>query len=518
VNKVSSELTKQTGPTQIQQILTAALTAPVYDIADKTPLQPMPLLSDRLGCEVLIKREDLQPVHSFKLRGAYTKLARLTDEERARGVMAASAGNHAQGLALAAQKMGVKATIIMPRTTPGIKVSAVRKFGAEVQLHGTSFNDALDYAETLAREEGRIIIPPYNDLDIIAGQGTVGLELLSQATDLDAVYIPVGGGGMAAGIGAVMKAVNPDIQLIAVEAEDSACYQAAHAAGKPVDLERVGLFADGIAVRRIGDITFDILEQTMDDIITVKTDEICAAIQDIFNDVRAIAEPAGAVSVAGLKKGQQKYQHKRVAVLLSGANINFHSLRHVSERSELGESGEVVLAATIDEHAGSFRNFCQILGKRAITEFNYRLADQTKANIFVGIKVQDAEHERNDIISQLNNNGIPTLDLSDDEMSKVHLRYMVGGIPPMRFREQVVSFDFPEVPGALMNFLNTLGDRWNITLFHYRNHGAAYGRVLAGFDVPEEQQNDFETYLQELGYRYTNQSHNPAYHCFLNPF
>ena len=502
----------------LQDILTASLTAPVYDIAIKSPLQPMPLLSERLGCEVLIKREDLQPVHSFKLRGAYAKLASLNESEQARGVMAASAGNHAQGVALAAHKMGIKATIVMPRTTPDIKVAAVKKHGAEVILHGDNFSTAQEFALDLAEKEGRTIIPPYNDLAVIAGQGTVGLELLSQATKLDAIYIPVGGGGLAAGVGAVIKSVNPDIDIIAVEAEDSACYLKAHEVGKPTDLDKVGLFADGIAVKQIGDVTFEVLEQVVDDIVTVKTDEICAAIQDIFNDVRAISEPAGAVAVAGLKKTQEKYNHKRVAVLLSGANINFHSLRHVSERSELGEAAEVVLAATIDEHAGSFRNFCETLGNRAITEFNYRLADPDKANIFVGIKVQDANRARHEIVDQLNANGIPTLDLSDDEMAKVHLRYMVGGIPPMKFREQVVSFDFPEVPGALMKFLNTLGNRWNITLFHYRNHGAAYGRVLAGFDVPESQQVDFESYLQDLGYRFTNQSHNPAYHRFLNPF
>ena len=483
----------------------------------QTPMQPMPILSKRLGCEVLIKREDMQPVHSFKIRGAYNKLSKLSEEQKAAGVVAASAGNHAQGLALAAYKHGVEAIIIMPVTTPDIKISAVKKYHAEVILHGNDFNSAQEYAIEYAKEKQLTFVPPYNDLDVIAGQGTVGLELLSQASDLDAVYIPVGGGGLAAGIGAVLKSVNPKIQLIAVEAEDSACYHLARQAGKPTDLDEVGLFADGIAVKTIGDITFDIMEQCIDDVVTVTTDETCAAIQDIFNDVRAIAEPAGAVSVAGLKKYQSKFKHKKVAVLLTGANINFHSLRHVSERSELGECAEAVFSATIDEHPGSFRNFCNVVGNRAITEFNYRLSDPNKANIFVGIKMKNADCERTEILKQLKEHGIPCLDLSDDALAKVHLRYMVGGIPPASFREQVVSFDFPEVPGALMKFLTTLGDRWNITLFHYRNHGAAYGRVLAGFDVPEAQQDAFESYLKDVGYRFKNQSDNPAYNLFLKP-
>ena len=502
----------------LQQLLSASLTAPVYEVAIKSALQPMPIISERLGCDVLIKREDTQPVYSYKLRGAYNKLVHLSDEELSRGVIAASAGNHAQGLALAAKKMAIEATIVMPRTTPDIKVSAVRKFGANVVQTGDNFSAALEHAMALADEKGYTIIPPYNDWHVIAGQGTVGLELLSQAPDLDAIYIPVGGGGLAAGVGAVIKSVNPAIDIIAVEAEDSACYELAHQKGVPTELDKIGLFADGIAVKIVGDLTFEVLEQVVDDIVTVKTDEICAAIQDIFNDVRAISEPAGAVALAGLKKHQAAKKYQKVAVMLSGANINFHSLRHVSERSELGESAEVVLAATIDEHAGSFRNFCQMLNDRAITEFNYRLADPKEANVFVGIKVQDAARERHTIIDQLNKGGIPTLDLSDDEMAKVHLRYMVGGIPPTEFREQVVSFDFPEIPGALMKFLETLGDRWNITLFHYRNHGAAYGRVLAGFDVPETQQGEFESYLERLGYRFSNQSDNPAYQRFLNPY
>lgn len=484
----------------------------------QTPMQPMPLLSKRLDCEILIKREDLQPVYSFKIRGAYNKLSKLSNEQKAAGVVAASAGNHAQGLALAAKKQGVDATIIMPVTTPDIKISAVKKHGATVILEGNNFDAAQRFAIDYAKEKNQAFVPPYNDLDVIAGQGTVGLELLSQAADLDAVYIPVGGGGLAAGMGAVLKSVNPDIQLIGVEAEDSACYYLARQEGKPTDLDEVGLFADGIAVQTIGDITFDIMEQCIDDVVTVTTDEICAAIQDIFNDVRAIAEPAGAVSVAGLKKYQDKFKHKKVAVLLTGANINFHSLRHVSERSELGECAEAVFSATIDEHPGSFRNFCKVIGNRAITEFNYRLADPKKANIFVGIKMKDSNCERPEILDQLEAHGIPCLDLSDDALAKVHLRYMVGGIPPAKFREQVVSFDFPEVPGALMKFLTTLGDRWNITLFHYRNHGAAYGRVLAGFDVPESQQAEFESYLADVGYRFKNQSDNPAYHLFLNPY
>ncbi len=507
----------------LNDILKRIIAAPVYDVAIKTPLQTMKSLSERLSdkepCEVVIKREDMQPVYSFKLRGAYNKLSQLTDEQKQRGIVAASAGNHAQGVALSAKKLGISAIIVMPRTTPDIKVKAVKKLGAEVLLFGDSFDVAKEQSEMISKEQNRVLIPPYDDIDVIAGQGTLGLELMQQASDLDAILVPVGGGGLVAGVGAFIKSINPEIKIIAVEAEDSACLTAAQEAGKPVDINNVGLFADGVAVKRIGKLPFAVINECVDQTITVTTDEICAAIQDIFNDTRAIAEPAGAISVAGIKKLHHEGQlpGKKVAVILSGANMNFHTLRHVSERSEFGECTEAVFAATIDEQSGSFRKFCLLMNDKVITEFNYRIADSKKANIFVGIRMQNSENERELMMQQLTENNIPVIDLSDDVLAKVHLRYMVGGIPAKAFREQVVSFDFPEVPGALLRFLEKLGDRWNITLFHYRNHGAAYGRILAGFDIPENEQSLFEDYLDELGYRYNNESNNPAYHLFLNP-
>lgn len=497
--------------------------APVYNVATKTPLQIMEGLSDRFStdsqCEVYVKREDMQPVYSFKLRGAYNKISHLSPEQKKRGVVAASAGNHAQGVALSAKKLGISAVIVMPKTTPDIKVAAVKKLGAEVVLEGDSFDVAKVQAERISTQQNRVLIPPYDDIDVIAGQGTIGLEMAEQLADLDSVLIPVGGGGLLAGVGAYLKSFNPDIKIIAVEAEDSACLSAAIESGKPVDLDNVGLFADGIAVKRIGDLPYSIITQVVDHVITVTTDEICAAIQDIFNDTRAIAEPAGAVAVAGLNKlyQQKNLPGKKIAVILSGANMNFHSLRHVSERSEFGECTEMVFAATIDEKAGSFHKFCLLLDGRSITEFNYRIAHIKRANVFVGIRLKNSEFEAGQLMQQLSDHDIPVLDLTNDVLAKVHLRYMVGGIPAEGFREQIVSFDFPEVPGALLRFLDTLGDRWNITLFHYRNHGAAYGRILAGFDVPVDEQRFFEGYLEELGYRYHNESNNPAYHLFLNP-
>ncbi len=493
--------------------------APVYDVAVKTPLQYMESLSHRLDRQIYIKREDRQPVHSFKLRGAYNCMFNLTDDEKSRGIVAASAGNHAQGVALSAKILNISAIIVMPRTTPDIKVSAVKKLGAEVILEGDSFDVAKHQAELISEQQNRRLIPPYDDYDVIAGQGTVGIELLEQMPDLEAILVPVGGGGLIAGIAAYVKSVNPKVKIIAVEAEDSACLAVAMKNGRPVDLEKVGLFADGIAVKRIGEKPFEICEQNIDKIISVTTDEICAAIQDIFNDTRAIAEPAGAVAVAGIKKlvHDGVLPEQKIAVILSGANMNFHTLRHVSERSEFGECTEAVFAATIEEHSGSFHQFCILLDGKVITEFNYRIADPKRANVFVGIRMNNSEVEREALMQLFKEHQIPAIDLSDDVLAKVHLRYMVGGIPPLPFREQIVSFDFPEVPGALLRFLETLSDRWNITLFHYRNHGAAYGRILAGFDVPIEEQESFEQSLQELGYRHTNESDNPAYHLFLNP-
>lgn len=514
---LNQDQTKKVSPLTANEYLCKILLSPIYEVATVTPLQSLKKLSERMGNTIMLKREDRQPVHSFKLRGAFNKLAQLSEKQKRQGVVAASAGNHAQGVALSASQLGIKAIIVMPVITPDIKVDAVRGFGAEVCLYGDSFDEASAYAQELSLNEGYTLIPPFDDVDVIAGQGTIGRELLEQNARLDYIFIPVGGGGLAAGIAVYIKQLKPSIKVIGVEPRDSACLRAALDAGEPVTLDRVGIFADGVAVKRIGDETFRLCQQYLDDVITVSSDEICAALKDIFEDTRAIAEPSGALALAGLKKYVERYsvEEANMAAILSGANVNFHSLRYVSERSEYGEKKEGVLAVTIPERRGAFLKFCQLIGNRAVTEFNYRYATRKEANIFVGIKTRQGASELAQIISQLEAEHYPVADLSDDEMAKQHVRYMVGGRPAEALEERLFSFEFPEHPGALQNFLLTLGMKWNITLFHYRNHGAAYGRVLAGFELPDADMAAFGEHLEKLGYQYKEQTDNPAYKFFL---
>ncbi|REL33906.1 threonine ammonia-lyase, biosynthetic [Thalassotalea euphylliae] len=492
------------------------LLAPVYDVAKETDLTPLTKLSARLGNQIFLKREDQQPVHSFKLRGAYNKLANLPEAQCIHGVVAASAGNHAQGLALAASKLGINATIFMPITTPDIKVDNVRRLGAEVRLVGKSYNDAQQASIECAEQEQKTLIHPFDDVDVIAGQGTVAKELLQQHTKLDAVFVPVGGGGLLAGMAVYLKQLRPDIKVIGVEAEDSACLKAAMDKGQPTDLSQVGLFADGVAVKRIGQHTFDVIKHYCDDVITVNSDEICAAIKDVFEQTRVIAEPAGALSLAAISKYCQTSKgDENLAAVLSGANMNFHSLRYISERCELGEQKEAVFAVTIPEQKGSFRRFCQTLSGRGITEFNYRFADESSANIFVGIRIAGGVEERLQLQQELTKAGYQVKDFTDNELAKLHIRYMVGGQSSVAVDERIFRFQFPEYPGALEKFLDTLGEHWNITLFHYRNHGAAFGQVLAGFDVNEKDQLDFFRHLKDLGYEWQEETQNLAYHAFL---
>ncbi len=493
------------------------LRAPIYEVAQVTPLQDMDRLSARIGNRIQLKREDRQPVHSFKLRGAYNMMSQLTPEQRKAGAIAASAGNHAQGLALSGHKLDVSATIVMPLTTPAIKVDAVRSFGGKVVLHGNNFDEAKAHAEELAQQYGYTFIPPFDHPSVIAGQGTIGMELLQQNGHLDYVFVPVGGGGLAAGISVLLKQLMPNIKIIGVEAEDSACLKAALDEGCPVTLDQVGMFADGVAVKRIGEETFRLCQRYLDEVITVSSDEICSAVKDIFEDTRAIAEPSGALSLAGLKKYAEVHQlqDKQLASILSGANLNFHGLRYVSERCELGEKREGLLAVTVPERPGAFLDFCHILGGRAVTEFNYRYNDDALANVFVGVRLMQGQEELDGIIHDLRKGGYPVVDLSDDEMAKVHVRYMIGGRPSKPLKERLYSFEFPEYPGALLKFLKTLGTHWNISLFNYRNHGADYGRVLCGFELEDKDLLSFTSHLRELGYQWKDETENPAYKFFL---
>ncbi|MEM6052855.1 threonine ammonia-lyase, biosynthetic [Erwinia sp. P7711] len=498
------------------EYLRAVLRSPVYEVAQVTPLQKMEKISSRLGNTILVKREDRQPVHSFKLRGAYAMISTLNEEQKARGVITASAGNHAQGVALSATRLGIKSLIVMPVATADIKVDAVRAFGGETFLFGANFDEAKAKAIELAELKGYTFVPPFDHPMVIAGQGTLAMELLQQDAHLDRVFVPVGGGGLAAGVAVLIKQLMPQIKVIAVEAEDSACLKAALDAGHPVDLPRVGLFAEGVAVKRIGNETFRLCQEYLDDIITVDSDAICAAMKDLFEDVRAVAEPSGALALAGMKKyiQQHQIQGERLAHVLSGANVNFHGLRYVSERCELGEQREALLAVTIPEQKGSFLKFCQLLGGRSVTEFNYRYANADNACIFVGVRLTRGLEERGEILSLLDEGGYKVVDLSDDEMAKLHVRYMVGGRPSKPLRERLFSFEFPEAPGALLRFLQTLGTHWNISLFHYRSHGTDYGRVLAGFELSESEP-QFEEHLQALGYDFHDETHNPAFSFFL---
>ena len=493
------------------------LKARVYDVAVETPLTRAKQLSERLGNPVYLKREDLQPVFSFKLRGAYNKLIHLNPEIRARGVIAASAGNHAQGVALGAARLGVPATIVMPRTTPAIKVRAVRAHGGKAVLFGDSYDEAYAHAMELVAERGLTFLHPFDDPDVIAGQGTIGMEILRQHPEPPhAIFVPVGGGGLIAGIAAYVKWLMPQVRVIGVEPEEAPTLHAALAAGRRVELAQVGLFADGVAVRLIGEETFRVARTRVDEVVLVSTDEICAAIKDIFDDTRGIAEPAGALAVAGLKRYVERtgIRGEHLVAIESGANVNFDRLRHIAERAELGERREALLAVEIPERPGSFLAFCKVLGKRQITEFNYRYADPARAQVFVGVELARGDDERAELIARLMEKGLGVLDMTDNETAKLHIRFMVGGHAGGVADETLVRFEFPERPGALLDFLSSLGKRWNITLFHYRNHGAAYGRVLMGASVPTAEEDDFHRSLDALGYQYWDETANPAYRIF----
>ncbi len=493
------------------------LEANVYDVAVESALSPANFLSQRLENTVLIKREDEQPVYSFKCRGAYNCIIKKTPEERAKGIVTASAGNHAQGVALSAQKLGIKATIVMPTTTPEIKVASVRARGGKVILHGDTFDEAFAYSQKLVEEKGMTYIHPYDDPDVIAGQGTVAMEILRQHTGhIDAIFVPVGGGGLAAGIAAYVKYLRPEVKVIAVESTESACLAAAMKAGRRVTLPHVGIFADGVAVAQIGKHPWEVCKDNIDEVITATPDELCAAIKDIFDDTRSVAEPAGALGVAGLKKYVERegIKGQTLVAIESGANMNFDRLRYVSEMAEVGEGREVILAVTIPEKTGSFQTFCNLLGKRPITEFNYRYGHDDVAQIYVGVKV--AEGGKEGLLNELNEKGYPVLDLSHDDISKYHIRHMVGGHAPESVDNEILyRFEFPEKPAALVSFLKKLGKRWNISMFHYRNHGAANGRVLVGLQVPKGEKKELNGYLKDLGYPYWEESDNPAYKLFL---
>lgn len=504
--------------TYIERILTAR----VYEVALETPLELAPNLSRRLGERVWLKREDEQPVFSFKCRGAYNKMAQLPRAALDKGVVAASAGNHAQGVALAARTLGTHAIIVMPVTTPQIKVDAVRNLGGEVVLQGDNYDAAYAHARTLCEARGLTFVHPYDDPDVIAGQGTIATEILKQHPGrLDAIFVPVGGGGLIAGIAVYIKQLRPEIKIIGVEPEDADAMERSLKAGKRITLDQVGIFADGVAVRTVGQETLRLAQRFVDEIILVSNDEICAAIKDIFEDTRSIMEPAGALAVAGIKKYREREGGvggaRDFVAIASGANMNFDRLRHVSERAEIGERREAILAVTIPERPGSFRAFCAIVGNHNITEFNYRYADPTRAHVFVGIQLQQpANMDVNALLAALRDNGYEPVDMTDNEMAKLHIRHLVGGRAPNATDEIIYRFEFPERPGALMDFLNKMGERWNISLFHYRNHGADYGRVLIGIQVPAAEKMAFQTFLEQLGYYYAEETANPAYRLFLS--
>lgn len=502
----------------LDMYLKMILKAPVYDVARETPLDPMPLMSARTANAVWLKREDLQPVFSYKLRGAYTMMSALSVVERTRGVCTASAGNHAQGVALAASRLGIRAVIVMPETTPEIKVNAVRRLGAEIVLHGNTYDEASTHARALVDAQGMTYVPPYDHPLIIAGQGTVGMEILRQhPRPPHAIFVPVGGGGLIAGIAAYVKALEPAIRVIGVEADEAACMYRALEAGERVVLERIGIFADGAAVKQVGEENFRIAREYVDEVLMVNIDEICAAVKDIFEDTRSIAEPAGALALAGLKQyvAREGLRDQELIAILSGANVNFDRLRHIAELAELGERREVLIGAVIPERPGSFRQFCQALGNRAITEFNYRYADGDRATVFAGVQLRAGESDREALLADLAAKGVEARDISDNELAKMHVRYMVGGHAGTLDDERILRVEFPERPGALLNFLNQLGDRWNISLFHYRNHGAAYGRVLVGIQVPAARHAEFDATLAGLQMDWVEERNNPAYELFL---
>ena len=519
VNELDSVSSNGTPAWDSARYLREILKAPVYEAAEHTPLQEMPALSARLGNTVEVKREDLQAVHSFKIRGAYNAMRSLSAAERERGVVTASAGNHAQGVARSAALLGISAIIVMPTVTPQIKVDAVRALGGEVRLHGDNFDAAKAEATRLAEAEGHSYIAPFDDPRVIAGQGTIGLELIQQDAHLDRVFVPVGGGGLAAGVAVLIKQLMPAVKVIGVEHEESACLKAALLGGEPITLHHVGLFAEGVAVRRIGEETFRMCRALLDDVVTVSSDETSAAVRDIFDDVRAISEPSGALALAGLKRyvAEHHLSGERLAFILSGANLNFHQLRYISERSEIGEQREAILGVTIPEEQGSFLRFASVLGARSVTEFNYRLSaartEADPARIFVGVRIARRQ-ERAEIVADLEEAGYDVIDLTDDELAKVHVRSMIGGRATPGVPERLFSFLFPESPGALAHFLEVLGTRWNITLFHYRTDGADYGRILCAFAAGPDD-TELTEHMDRLGYSYNEETADPAFRFFL---
>ena len=494
------------------------LRARVYDAARETPLDPAPLLSRRTSNQVLLKREDLQPVFSFKARGAFNKMHSLSAQDRKRGVIASSAGNHAQGVALAARKLGIEALIVMPETTPRIKVDAVTNLGAEIVLCGTSYDEARARADEIAQARGMVYVHPFDDPEVIAGQGTVAMEILRQHSEsIHAIFVAIGGGGLIAGVSAYVKSLWPEIKVIGVEPEEAPTMYRALEAGERVILDQVGIFADGVAVKQVGREPFRIARECVDEVLLVSTDEICAAIKDIYEDTRSIAEPAGALGVAGLKRYVERegIQGETLIAIDCGANVNFDRLRHIAERAALGERREALLAVTIPERPGSLKQFCELIGQRQITEFNYRYANRSDAHIFVGMELREPDGDKQRLIQSLLDGDYPVVDMSDNEMAKLHVRYMVGGRAGAIDNEVIYRFFFPERPGALMRFLENMGVRWNISLFHYRNHGSDYGRVLVGIQLPPDETDAFAAFLDRVGYAYTDETSNPAYELFL---
>ncbi len=501
--------------TYIKKILQAR----VYDVAEKTRLDYASNLSKRFDNNIWIKREDMQPVFSFKLRGAYNKISSLPKEILAKGVIAASAGNHAQGVALAAMKLGIPATIVMPKTTPEIKVLAVQSRQAEVILHGTTYDDASKYAQQLVKQRGLSYIHPYDDEEVIAGQGTIGMEILQQHTGkIGSIFVPVGGGGLIAGIAAYVKYLRPEVKIIGIEPEDAACLYSAIQAGERVTLDQVGIFADGVAVRQVGKLPFEIAKTCVDEVLLVSTDEICAAIRDIFDETRTVTEPAGALGLAGLKQyiAREKCSGCNLITITSGANMNLDRLGYVVERAEIGEQREALIAVAIPEQPGSFRQFCHAIGQHFITEFNYRYDNNKEAHVFAGLRLSKGFAEKDKLVTKLRDKNYSVVDMTDNEMAKTHIRHLVGGHAPLLTDERLYRFEFPERPGALLHFLTNIGERWNISLFHYRNHGSAYGRVLVGIQVPDMQLDEFQKFLDNLGYQYWNENNNAAYQLFLS--
>ena len=494
------------------------LRARVYDAARETPLDPAPLLSRRTSNQVLLKREDLQPVFSFKVRGAFNKMHSLSAQDRKRGVIASSAGNHGQGVALAARKLGIEALIVMPETTPRLKVDAVTSLGAEIVLCGASYDEARARADEIAQERGMVYVHPFDDPEVIAGQGTVAMEILRQHSEsIHAIFVAIGGGGLIAGVSAYVKSLWPEIKVIGVEPEEAPTMYRALEAGERVILDQVGIFADGVAVKQVGREPFRIARECVDEVLLVSTDEICAAIKDIYEDTRSIAEPAGALGVAGLKRYVERegIQGETLIAIDCGANVNFDRLRHIAERAALGERREALLAVTIPERPGSLKQFCELIGQRQITEFNYRYANRSDAHIFVGMELLEPDGDKQRLIQSLLDGDYPVVDMSDNEMAKLHVRYMVGGRAATIDNEVIYRFFFPERPGALMRFLENMGVRWNISLFHYRNHGSDYGRVLVGIQLPPDETDAFAAFLDRVGYAYTDETSNPAYELFL---